>query len=91
MDGGGLDAAFTQVAHLVFHERYERGDDQADAIHCHCGNLERYALAASGRHESQSVTSLADTLYDLLLDTAETVISPVGLEYLQVIHRAVRL
>ena len=86
MDGGGFYPVLTQIAHLVFHQRYERGDYHADSVHGHCRYLESDTLAASRRHESQSVTAAADALYDLFLYASETVVTPVLLEYLQVCH-----
>ena len=42
IDCGGWDVDIFQVLYLVFHERDERGDDDAYAVHCHCGHLETH-------------------------------------------------
>ena len=86
MDGGGFDAAVAEIAHLVFHQGYERCYYQTDAVHGEGGNLERDTLTASGRHEPESVTAAADALDYLLLYASETVVTPVLFEYLQVVH-----
>ena len=86
MDACCLDAVVTQYAHLIFHERNERGDHYADSLFCQCRHLECDTLAASGGHQTQSVPAAADTLDNLFLYASETVVTPVLFKYLQVGH-----
>ena len=74
--GSGLDASSSQALHLVLHECDEWGDDNADALHSHCGHLESDALPASRRHQSQGVVSRADAFYDFLLYASKAIVAP---------------
>ena len=62
---GSLDVAPFESLDLIPHERYERRENDADALHGKCRNLECDALAATCRHETQGVAPGADALYDL--------------------------
>ena len=50
--GGGLYAFGAEVGHLVFHQRYQRRDDKAQAVACKRGHLERNRLAPARGHKA---------------------------------------
>ena len=77
IDGSRHDTPLAQVMHLVFHQGYQGGDDDADTLHGKCRYLKGDGLATTCRHQSQCVMSGTDRLDDLPLNTPEVIIAPV--------------
>ena len=90
MDGYRFDPAFIQVLHLVLHQGYERGDDEREAVPHQGRNLEADGLAAARGEDGEYVLPLQGGLYDFALHRAETVVSPVFLEYLPGCHQTIK-
>ena len=80
VNGRGADVSAAEVLHLVFHERNERRDDQARALHHECRHLEGDALAAAGGHEAEGVVAGEEAVDDLALDAAKIVVAPFGFQ-----------
>ena len=80
IDGCRLDAPTQQIVNLILHQGDEWGDDDADTLHGEGRHLECNGLAATGRHQSQSVVTGTYRLDDLTLDAPEIIIAPVLLE-----------
>ena len=70
-EGAGLDAGGGQGAHLVAHQRDQRGDDESDAGARQRRELVAERLAAAGRHDGEDVAAGFDGGDDLLLAGAE--------------------
>ena len=51
VDGQCLDASFAEVAHLVLHQGYQRGNDQTQSFLAQCRYLEGDGFPSSGWHE----------------------------------------
>ncbi len=79
--GQGRHIAAAQLPHLVFHQRYQRGNHQAQAVHGQGGYLVTYRLAATGRQERQGIIALQHRTYDGFLSGTESIISKGFLEY----------
>ena len=74
-------ATFAKVLHLVFHQSYQRRYHQAHTIHGKCRHLKGDALAATRRHQAESIFALTYTLDNFLLNATEVGITPIFLEY----------
>ena len=68
------------MVHLVLHECYQRGDDDADTLHRQGRNLKGDRLSATGRHQSKRVVTSTDGLDDLPLNTTEVIVAPIFLQ-----------
>ena len=81
MDGRCQDAQLAQVVNLVFHQRYQGGDDNANTFQGHGWHLEGDAFSTACGHQAERVAAQTDRLDDVALDTAEVIVTPVFLEY----------
>ena len=73
--GARLDAGRPERAHLVAHERDQRGDDDRDARAQQRGELVAERLAAAGGHDGEGVLAHGHSAHDLLLPGAEVVVA----------------
>ena len=81
IDGCRRDAFVDEVRHLVFHQRNEGRDDDAEAVHGHRRHLETDALAATRRQQRERVVPSHHRVDDVLLQRAEAGIAPILLQY----------
>ena len=81
VDGRGTDFSPAEVFHLVFHQRNERCDHQAGALHHKCRHLEGDAFAAAGGHEAEGVVTGEQTVDNFALDAAKIGVAPAGLQH----------
>ena len=79
MDGGSLYAALLEVLYLVFHQGYQRCDDDAHTLLCKCRNLKRDRLSSTCRHQTQSIFSGGNAFDDIALYATEVGKSPVSM------------
>ena len=80
IDRLSLDAPALELLHLVFHQRDEWRDDDAESFAHQCRHLETDALSTTRRHQRQRVTPTENALDDLALNATKRVIAPVLLE-----------
>ena len=88
----GLDAAFLQMRHLIFHEGNEGSDNEAYAIghtrdgigglvfaecHRHGRHLKTDALTSACWQECEGVSSATNTMDDFRLKGAEIIVMPI--------------
>ena len=84
VDGCGEHLALSQIVYLVFHQGYERRDDDAHAFHGESRHLECERFAAARRHQSQCVLAIGDAAYDVALYAAEIGVAPSVSQYLEI-------
>ena len=77
IDSCRLYATSPQLCYLVFHQGYERSDNDTYTIHGHGRYLKTDGLTASSRHKSKCVVTLTNRGYDFLLYASEGIITPV--------------
>ena len=92
IETNGLNTAFLQMQHLIFHQCDEGRDDEADAIghardgvgglvfaecHRHGRHLKTDALAPARGQEREGVSSATDTMDDFRLKGAEIIVMPI--------------
>ena len=80
-DRSSLDTSLDEMVDLVFHERDERSDHDAESAKRDGRHLESDALAAARREESESIMTRENRGYDVLLQRSEGIIAPVFLQY----------
>ena len=81
MDSCSLDASHPQLRHLILHQSHKRSDHDTQSVHSQSRHLETYRLAATRRHQSESVAPCGYAFYYFLLHSAETVVAPILLQY----------
>ena len=74
------DPGLAQRRHLVFHQRNERRDDEADARADQRRDLVAERFAAAGRHQDERVMAGDHMLDDLALPIAEAVVAENSLQ-----------
>ena len=77
IDGRGRYALVDEMCHLVFHQRNEGCDDEAETVHGHRRHLETDALAATRRQQGEGILARHHRVNDVLLEGAEVGIAPV--------------
>ena len=65
------------MLHLVFHQRNERSNHDADALLGKGGNLEGDGFAATCRHKTEGILTSGYTLDDVSLYAAKVRIPPI--------------
>ena len=80
IDGVCLHPLLSQSVHLVFHQRYEWGDDEAYPLHGDGRHLEGDRLSTAGRHQSESVFPGTDAFNDVSLYSSEVRVAPILLK-----------
>ncbi len=88
VDGSRADVAPPQVLHLVFHQRYQRRDDQTEPVPDHGRHLEAQAFSPARRHQRQRVSARQYGLHYLPLQGAEVVVVPISLQSLSRGHHS---
>ena len=80
-DRSSLDTSLDEMVDLVFHERDERSDHDAESAKCDGRHLEGDAFATARREEAERIMSGENRGYDVLLQRSEGIIAPVFLQY----------
>ena len=78
---GTRPSSVSASSRFCFHQSYQWRYHQAHTIHGKCRHLEGDALAATRRHQAESIFALAYTLDNFLLNATEVGITPIFLEY----------
>ena len=86
IDGRRLDTACTQVVHLILHQGNQGSDDQAQSLLCQGWYLKGDTLAPACRHEAERIAPATDAFNDVLLNTTESCVAPVLLQYVEIGH-----
>ena len=84
-----MNARFIQSAHLVFHKRNQRRDNNRNPRQEQRRNLIAYRFARTGRHDAQHIPAGQDCFYQRFLRRPETVIAKIFLQYVMWIHPSV--